>query len=635
MKRKIINLKNKLFYFIMESLTTIIKDHYGLISLGILATYTVLKVGSNFLSKIKANLIHKKYLKFGQFAKDQRNKRIEAFYQKYKGEITKEDIVKITSLSAEQLLEHIKSKKITSRKATLCYALNAATVGKELENIADADFELALKEADEADKLIANSKNPKELPPLIGLPVTIKDHVPLKGYIDTIGYCSRYNNIADEDCEVVSALRSLGAIFICKSNVPQALLAAESSNNVWGKCQNIWDRTRTTGGSSGGEAGLISSFCSPIGIGTDIGGSIRIPSNFSGIYGFKPTANKICKKGILGTNCKQFGSWKTWTFSTGFLARKYEDIILFSRLLFGRFPENHLIDQRPFNDDLFNTNRKLKIGYFYNYSGFETHKDIANAIDSIVAKLKEKTDQKEFNYEVVEFNLNSFLNLYFSGYNLILNGEGFVSLWKAKEGEKEQYFYKDYELLLDADNCKLKFISAILKTFTNEERAVDNLGRLNIVKNLKDIWALNEDFYKLQDDFYQFTKKNGFDGFILPVFPIPAAKIGNAEITNNGFFYTLFTNMLDLPSVALPCGNIINTDYQTRFKDKLSKMTIDDIKDSKDLPIGIQVAALPGKDELCLRIARDVISVTKLNYNDLSINNKQTENFWQFRKLEN
>merc|ERR1740121_650272 len=78
----------------------------------------------------------------------------------------------------------------------------------------------------------------------------------------------------------------------------QALMLPESANNVWGTSRNPYDSARTPGGSSGGEGGLVAAYCSPLGIGTDIGGSVRIPCHFCGLYGLKPTTERITKKGV-------------------------------------------------------------------------------------------------------------------------------------------------------------------------------------------------------------------------------------------------------------------------------------------------------------------------------------------------
>ena len=99
-----------------------------------------------------------------------------------------------------------------------------------------------------------------------------------------------------EDSAVIEVLKKHGAIPFVKSNGPQMMMTIESVNHIWGRSKNPWNPERTVGGSSGGEAGLIASRCSPLGFGTDIGGSVRIPALYCGVYTIKPTAERLSAK---------------------------------------------------------------------------------------------------------------------------------------------------------------------------------------------------------------------------------------------------------------------------------------------------------------------------------------------------
>lgn len=99
----------------------------------------------------------------------------------------------------------------------------------------------------------------------------------------------RADKVADEDASCIKKILEAGAIPIIKGNMPFGGLAIHTSNFIWGTAKNYYDNSRSCGGSSGGEGGLVSSWCIPISIGTDVGGSIRVPSAFNGVCGFKPT----------------------------------------------------------------------------------------------------------------------------------------------------------------------------------------------------------------------------------------------------------------------------------------------------------------------------------------------------------
>jgi amidase len=132
---------------------------------------------------------------------------------------------------------------------------------------------------------------------LHGVPVTVKDSFDLTGFPTRLGSFFVSEAPASEDAAVVARLRREGAIILGKTNTPEFLVSYESDNFVTGRTNNPWDLERTPGGSSGGEAAAIASGCSPGGVGSDAGGSIRVPAHFCGIAGLKPTPGRISSVG--------------------------------------------------------------------------------------------------------------------------------------------------------------------------------------------------------------------------------------------------------------------------------------------------------------------------------------------------
>jgi Asp-tRNA(Asn)/Glu-tRNA(Gln) amidotransferase A subunit family amidase len=158
----------------------------------------------------------------------------------------------------------------------MTYIYEAAIRGVELGAVADINFEYAAKQAKILDEEL---KTGYMRGPLHGIPISVKDSVKTSGTLSFSGLISYSDNIDLEDGVVAKLLKNNGAIPFVKSNVPQLLMLPETDNRVFGVCKNPLDEERTSGGSSGGESSLISSNCSPAGIGTDIGGSIRIPAS--------------------------------------------------------------------------------------------------------------------------------------------------------------------------------------------------------------------------------------------------------------------------------------------------------------------------------------------------------------------
>lgn len=131
----------------------------------------------------------------------------------------------------------------------------------------------------------------------MGVPYSIKDTYAVKGFHFTAGIVARKDIIADYDADVVKNLKEAGAILLAITNVPEAAFWIESSNYIYGRTGNAYDPRRAAGGSSGGEGALIGAAGSVIGVGSDLAGSVRIPSMFNGIFGLKPSENAISIEG--------------------------------------------------------------------------------------------------------------------------------------------------------------------------------------------------------------------------------------------------------------------------------------------------------------------------------------------------
>lgn len=157
-------------------------------------------------------------------------------------------------------------------------------------------FESALEQAKQLDHHLAHTG--QTVGPLHGLPVSLKDQCQIKGVECCMGFASWLGDISDEDAVLVQILRKAGAVFYVRSNVPQTLLSAECDNHVFGRTCNPFNRSLSCGGSSGGEGALLGFGASIVGVGTDIGGSIRIPASYQGLYGLRPTTRRLPYYGL-------------------------------------------------------------------------------------------------------------------------------------------------------------------------------------------------------------------------------------------------------------------------------------------------------------------------------------------------
>ena len=152
------------------------------------------------------------------------------------------------------------------------------------------DAERALQQARAAEAAVTQNA---ELGPLHGIPISIKSSIEVAGMRCEAGTKLRAGYVAKNDAPLVQRLRKAGAIVLGVTNTPEFLMAWETDNLLYGRTNNPWDLSRTAGGSSGGESAAIASGCSAAGVGSDGGGSIRVPAHFCGICGLKPTPGRI------------------------------------------------------------------------------------------------------------------------------------------------------------------------------------------------------------------------------------------------------------------------------------------------------------------------------------------------------
>lgn len=182
----------------------------------------------------------------------------------------------------------------TTAVALVAQTLTAIVAAdRELGAVVASDPERALREAADADA----ARGRGEQRPLLGLPITVKDNLDVAGLRTAAGSAARPDHVAAADASAVRRLRQAGAIVVAKTNVPEASSDYETENAVFGRTVHPLDSERTPGGSSGGEAALIAAGASLAGVGTDGGGSIRVPSHYCGIAGLRPTVGRVPETG--------------------------------------------------------------------------------------------------------------------------------------------------------------------------------------------------------------------------------------------------------------------------------------------------------------------------------------------------
>ncbi len=198
--------------------------------------------------------------------------------------------------STTRQVDAIRKGEISSRELLELLIARIEKINPDLNAIITLDLEGARRLADEAD---AKLKDGELMGPLHGIPVTIKDALETKGLRSTGGASELHNNIPSKDAAVVAAVKEAGAIVFGKTNLPRWSGDFQAFNEMFGTTVNPWDSERVPGGSSGGAAAAVAAGLSSFEIGTDIGGSIRFPASFCGVFGHKPSWGVVPSTGYL------------------------------------------------------------------------------------------------------------------------------------------------------------------------------------------------------------------------------------------------------------------------------------------------------------------------------------------------
>ena len=244
------------------------------------------------------------------------------------GILTSKEIYITSQLNAASLLSRMRSRTLSAKEVALAFCKRAA-IAQQLTNcLTEPLFTSALQRAESLDQYLA--KNDKPLGPLHGLPVSLKDSFNIAGVDSSIGLAALCFKPARANSPLVELLCGLGCVIIAKTNVPQTLAALDTNNNVFGRTFNPINRLVTAGGSSGGEGVLVAMKGSMVGVGTDIGGSIRVPAMCNGIYGFKPSVGRVPHGGQETGSLYGNGRGGIQAV-TGPIARSMQDIDTFLR----------------------------------------------------------------------------------------------------------------------------------------------------------------------------------------------------------------------------------------------------------------------------------------------------------------
>jgi amidase len=258
-------------------------------------------------------------------------------------------------------------------------------------------FKAALDDAQAQDEYFAATGKLKG--PLHGLPISLKDQFHVRGVETTMGYVGWMGTFQGKkgtgkemvfESELVRELRDLGAILYCKTSVPHTLMSGETINNIVGYVPNPKNRLLSAGGSSGGEGALLGLRGSPLGVGTDIGGSVRFPSAFNGLYGLRPSSGRLPYEGMSNSMDGQ----STVLSVLGPMAHSVDSVKLFTEAVLSKQPWLHdpLVVDLPWREEIFhntlNSPKPLVFGLLASDGNVSVQPPVERALHKVADALR-------------------------------------------------------------------------------------------------------------------------------------------------------------------------------------------------------------------------------------------------------
>lgn len=438
--------------------------------------------------------------------------------------------------SATKIAAAIQSGQITAKQVTTAFLDRIEKVNPQLNAVVYSTADQALKHADKSDAALRAGQL---LGRLHGVPMTIKDSLDTADAITTWGTTGRADFRPGRDATCVARLRAEGAILLGKTNTPEFTLWFQTDNLVYGRSSNPFDTGRTPGGSSGGAAAIIAAGASLFDIGTDTGGSIRLPAHFCGIAGMKPTTGRVPCTG----NALPSTGLIAPLSQPGPMARYVEDLALVLEIISGPdFIDPHCVDA-TWHDPRQVDVRSLRIGYHADNGIRRPASDIVDAVENVAECLKARglavSESRPSGLEMAALIMNR--------------------VFTADNGEMLEALLED---------CR---------TDTPSEKIVDSLSPPPRDIPAREFARIIEIWHNYQSSMLNFFMDH--DILICPVNAHTAIPHGQQE-EMEAYTYTTAYNLTGWPGVVIRAGT-----------------------DASGLPIGVQILARPFREDHCLAVA--------------------------------
>ncbi|KAJ3563715.1 hypothetical protein NP233_g8763 [Leucocoprinus birnbaumii] len=510
--------------------------------------------------------------------------------------------VQITESSVETLLVNLSQGTWSSVEVTTAFSKRAVIAHQLVNCLTEIFIERALERAAGLDEHFKSTG--QVVGPLHGLPVSIKDMLMIKGLDTTNGYVGRINQPAPKNAALVDILESLGAVPYVKTNIPQTLMWGESYNHIFGRTLNPFNRNLTAGGSSGGEGALVAMRGSPLGLGSDIGGSIRIPAAFNSLYGFRPSYNRLPTTGSVGSGVGQNTIYPVY----GPLTTSMDGIKTFMRSILSKEPWEYdpLVIRKRWDEAEcqlrdHNNGKELCFAILWDDGSIVPHPPVTRGLEIAKAALLRA------GHKVIDWKPTNHAELCRLGWEILAaGGSADVDAVLATSGEP---------LIPDMSLEVEKFDAEAWQRVKNTQVPRPGL-------TTHELWQLNGKLRQLRHEYLDHWRETisetgtgrPVDAIIAPVAPFVATPHGK----NRHYNYTFIWNVLDYPCCAIPVGSKVDPQLDAKrprasFYGDADRQNWDsyDPDDFINAPLSIHIVSRTLEDEAVVGISEVVDNALK------------------------
>jgi fatty acid amide hydrolase len=506
----------------------------------------------------------------------------------------------LTSYSAVELAAKVRAGDASAREVVQAHIDRIQAVDGQLNAVILRRFDEALHEADAVDRDRARGRF---LGPLAGVPVTIKECFHVAGLPSTLGVERFRNAIAAQNGPLVARLRHAGAIVLGKTNVPQLMVLYESVNPLYGRSLHPLSPDRSPGGSSGGEGAIIAAHGSPLGLGSDLGGSIRQPAHACGICGLKPTTGRLTTQGAL----LNLNGMEAVGVQPGPMARTVADLALAMEVLVAPTGDRSdpVLPPLPDRDLREVDGRALRFGYFEDDGYFAPSPAIRRAVREAADALQQAgVAVRPFQVP----DIQEAMRIYF----------GLI----AADGGA------DFRRMLGSSHCDDQVAELLrlgsIPNFLRRPVAwwLDRRGHRSQAEMFRAIRTASADEYwqlvhrrnQYSQRFYHALDSAEIDVLLFPAFALPALRHGTSTRLTQAGSYCMLPNLLGIPAGVVP-WTTVRADEETdraETRDEAQTLARKAEHQSAGLPIGIQLAARPWREAEVLSAMQLVESLRSL-----------------------